>query len=826
MSADAKKNSGKPVIIMTGAGGHIGQALAAKLKPSYCIIGLDRGPSPNCDDAYRFDLADSASVHLALHKIHEAHGRHFAAVIHLAAYFDFSGEESPLYDAVNVEGTANLLQALSDYEVERFIYASTMLVHRPAAPGIKITEATPLEPKWIYPQSKYRAEKIVAARAGTTPYTILRLAGLYDDMSAVPTLAQQIARIYERDVKGHFYAGNAGVGQAFIHRDDMADAFKRVIDRRARLPVKNILLIGEDMSPSYEALQNRIGALLYGTERWRTLRLPAPVAKAAAWVEEKAEPIVPDDFDQGEKPFIRPFMIDQASDHYELDISRAKAQLDWSPRHRILDDLEELIANLRANPARWYRINDITPPDWLQVSAEKQVDADRLRTRYRAQYSAALRGYSWAHWMNAGLGLWLMAAPMTLGYESMALIWSDVLAGAAVLSGGLLSLSMKGVGARWLCAVAGLWLLAAPLVFWASTPAAYLNDTLLGALVIGFALLTPPAPGVSPAAAMTGPVMPPGWNINPSSWFQRLPIIILALVGFLISRYLAAYQLGHIDGVWEPFFRGGSGQKNGTEAIITSYVSEAWPVPDAGLGAMTYMLEILTGIMGTAARWRTMPWLVMLFGFMIVPLGAVSIFFIIIQPIWLGTYCTLCLIAAMAMLMQIPYSLDELVATGQFLHRRWKKGRPLLRVFFVGDSDDGVADGAADDFAQPPAAIVKDMVAGGMGVPWNLALAVLIGIWMMTAPSVLLASGFAADAHHLIGALVITVAVSAFAEVARLLRFLLIPLGAALLAVPFAAAADSPAHISAWICGMAVIALSFRRGPVYGAFGAWNRLVK
>jgi hypothetical protein len=87
------------------------------------------------------------------------------------------------------------------------------------------------------------------------------------------------------------------------------------------------------------------------------------------------------------------------------------------------------------------------------------------------------------------------------------------------------------------------------------------------------------------------------------------------------------------------------------------------------------MLEIITGLVGSSRRWRTMPWLVLLFGIMIVPLGAISIFFIIIQPIVIGTWCTLCLIAAAAMLLQIPYSFDELVATTQFLLRRRRRGR-------------------------------------------------------------------------------------------------------------------------------------------------------
>src|SRR3546814_2195713 len=110
--------------------------------------------------------------------------------------------------------------------------------------------------------------------------------------------------------------------------------------------------------------------------------------------------------------------------------------------------------------------------------------------------------------------------------------------------------------------------------------------------------------------------------------------------------------------------------RNGTEEIITSSVSKAWPVSDAAVGGYTYVLEILTGIIGSRMRWRTMPWLVVLFGLMIAPLGITSIFFIIIQPIVIGAWSTLALIGAAAMLIPIPYSLDELLATLQFMRRR------------------------------------------------------------------------------------------------------------------------------------------------------------
>jgi len=392
----------------------------------------------------------------------------------------------------------------------------------------------------------------------------------------------------------------------------------------------------------------------------------------------------------------------------------------------------------------------------------------------------------------------------------------------------LLSLSPRLGPARWVCALIGLWLLFAPLAFWAPTAAAYMNGTLIGMLVIGFSVLVRPAVGVSPIAETTGPTYPPGWSdFSPSSWFQRAPIIFLAFVGFFISRYLTAYQLGHIDAIWEPFFAGAlDNPQNGTEEIITSSVSEAWPVPDAGLGAMIYALEIMTGLIGSTRRWRTMPWVVMAFGIMIVPLGIISITFIIIQPILLGTWCTLCLIAAAAMLIQIPYSVDELVATGQFLYRRKKAGRPLLKIFFTGHTDEGEWQDEADDFYQKPSRILRDMIGGGVNIPWNLALCVLIGGWLMLTRLTFGTTGGMADADHLIGALVITAAVTCFAETMRLFRFIIIPLGVALLITPFVYEVTTAGLINTLICGVVLIALSLRCGPAYYSYGSWDRFVR
>ena len=158
-------------------------------------------------------------------------------------------------------------------------------------------------------------------------------------------------------------------------------------------------------------------------------------------------------------------------------------------------------------------------------------------------HSTARAGPLWPHGANMMLGAWLLSGPATLGYRSAALTASDLISGVLLLVLSTLALWSRRAWLSWLIAGIGLWLMSAPLIFWAPTAAAYNNGTLIGALVVAFAVLMPGTPG---AKAETGPETPPGWSYNPSAWSHRAPIVALALAGFFISRYMAAFQLGHI----------------------------------------------------------------------------------------------------------------------------------------------------------------------------------------------------------------------------------------------------------------------------------------
>lgn len=175
---------------------------------------------------------------------------------------------------------------------------------------------------------------------------------------------------------------------------------------------------------------------------------------------------------------------------------------------------------------------------------------------------------------------------------------------------------------------------------------------------------------------MTDDAIPRDWSYNPSEWSQRLPIVALALVGFGVASYLALYQWGFFETVWEPFFGDGS------RVILNSRVSRILPVPDAALGALAYLVDAVTGAVGGRERWRKMPWIVILFGLAIGPLGAISILLVILQPVMFDSWCTFCLASAAISISMIWPAMDELLASLQHIKRESARGSSRWRVFW------------------------------------------------------------------------------------------------------------------------------------------------
>jgi len=219
-----------------------------------------------------------------------------------------------------------------------------------------------------------------------------------------------------------------------------------------------------------------------------------------------------------------------------------------------------------------------------------------------------------------------------------------------------------------------------------------------------------------------------------------------------------------------------------------------------------------------------------MFGVLVVPLGVVSIVLVILQPIAVGAWCTLCLVTAAAMLIMISPAIDEVVAMCQFLLGARREGKPLRHTFWVGGTLDAYE--TAGPATTPAAARWGRRSTGARiiaamdfdNVPWTLAISAAVGIWLMASPAVLGISGAAANSNHLTGALAVTWAVIAFGEVARPARLLNILIGIWVGIAPWMLVGAT--GVSRWVDVIAatlLIALSFPRGRVEEQFGGWNR---
>lgn len=186
----------------------------------------------------------------------------------------------------------------------------------------------------------------------------------------------------------------------------------------------------------------------------------------------------------------------------------------------------------------------------------------------------------------------------------------------------------------------------------------------------------------------------PPWDYNPSAWSQRIPIALLALVGFVISAYMALFEWGLISSVWDPVFG------DSTERVLASDVAHRlhrwFGIPDAAMGAVAYLGDAVLGMAGSTRRWQYRPWMVILFGIDVIPLGAVSAILVLLQATIVGYWCFLCLVSAAISLILIYWAYDEVWSSLLYLRRVWRRTRSprvLWNVFWGGYSAE--ADAAA-----------------------------------------------------------------------------------------------------------------------------------
>ena len=361
----------RPLVLITGSSGLIGSRLTSALNQRYRVVGLDV-EQPVDDELetnwLNCDLTDARAIRATLSQVAGRYGDNFASVIHLAGYYDDSGKPNPLYRDLTVEGTRHLIQALQRFNVEQFVFSSSLLVMKPAEDHQPIRSDSPVDADWEYPRSKLAAENVILVERGDIPTVLLRIAGVYDEKCHALPIAQQIHRIYTKQLASYVFPGDQTNGQAFVHLNDLVACIECVIERRAELEPCVTFLVGEEDVMSYGELQEKLGLLIHG-EVWPTLRIPKVVAKVGAWIKKKMAT------DEASAPVVQPWMVDLADQDYPIDIRRTRQLLGWEPKYKLRTTLAAIVAKLHNDPRGWYECNQLPVPSMV---AQQKNDADRV----------------------------------------------------------------------------------------------------------------------------------------------------------------------------------------------------------------------------------------------------------------------------------------------------------------------------------------------------------------------------------------------------------------------------------------------------------------
>lgn len=324
-------------ILITGCSGHIGTHVIQKLQGKFRMVGFDIvAPTQKFEDFdYLYvDITSESSLRRGFGYLREKYGPRISSVIHLASYCNFIDNDYKKYEMATVKGTEDLLKALQPFTVEQFIFTSTHQVFAPCGINERINEQSPKHPKWSYPKSKLQAENFLLQHHNQIPLAILYLGNCYDENGNFLPLEQQIHRISKHTISSRFFPGNIHYGSPYLHLEDLAQAILKLVLMRRQLPTETMFLIGEGKTMSYDQFQRTISKLIHG-EEINTHQLPKWFVKCLVWIRDKMPFMGSSD--------IKTWLVDAASTHHALDISKANEMLAWHPNHFIGDTLPSII---------------------------------------------------------------------------------------------------------------------------------------------------------------------------------------------------------------------------------------------------------------------------------------------------------------------------------------------------------------------------------------------------------------------------------------------------------------------------------------------------
>jgi UDP-glucuronate 4-epimerase len=210
-------------VFVTGSSGLLGRAVIATAKGRYEFIGHDTrladDPIPGAEYLVG-DLRDSLGLLEAVRSRGVTDVVHSGAISHPMLLADQPSEVV----AINIGGTANVLEAARRAGARRIVFISSGAVYGSSSPDREMNEASPLKPDGIYGATKAAGEMLVrgfGARFGLD-FVILRPASIYGPRRRTFSIPGYLLACAIDGIYAHVRGGDQALD--FIYVDDVANA--------------------------------------------------------------------------------------------------------------------------------------------------------------------------------------------------------------------------------------------------------------------------------------------------------------------------------------------------------------------------------------------------------------------------------------------------------------------------------------------------------------------------------------------------------------------------------------------------------------------------
>lgn len=343
----------EPWIVITGATGFLGGRLVRQMRKEYRIYALGRrtpkeagSPEGPGIEWFQADIGDIDRLQPIFEHIRRHGGAEF--LLHLAAHYDFTGEDSPAYERTNVLGTRNVLELAAPLKLRKLIFTSSLAACPFTSEQERVTEATPLVDTFPYARSKKRGEELIRAYQDRVPACIIRPAAIFSDWCEYEPLDVFLRTWCSPHWRARVLGGRGRSAIPYLHVEDLLALLIRVVESIDELRPSEVLLASPDGCTPHLALFEAASGACHGAPR-RPLFLPPRLARLGIGLRELVGRVT------GRMPFERSWMADYIDRRLNVDATGTRRRIDWAPNPElaILNRLPRLIENFREDPERW-----------------------------------------------------------------------------------------------------------------------------------------------------------------------------------------------------------------------------------------------------------------------------------------------------------------------------------------------------------------------------------------------------------------------------------------------------------------------------------------